>query len=190
MYIISKISTSFMTINSINSFQNIHFPNHKRPLVICDIDFTFLRSKSSYDFYHQLFKQNLYMNQQLEQYIQYFLNKDIQDSYICQTDCVGFQQMIQIIHLLNGRFIFLTARHKNTHAKTLYDLSKVGLVNPIHFEIHYTNNVVQKGDYIKSKIVKQINEYNHFIFIDDCVETIQYASYIMPYFCCYIFKCD
>lgn len=179
-----------MTINIIQSFQNIHFPKHIRPLVICDIDFTFLRSKSNHEFYHQLIKDNLFMNQQIEYYIHSFLHKDIQESYICQTDYIGFQQMLQIIQLLNGRFIFLTSRHKNTHAKTLYDLSKVGIDNPFQFEIHYTNNIIQKGDYIKHKIMKQIksNHYNHFIFIDDCSETIHYASHIMPELCCYIFK--
>lgn len=183
-----------MTINIIQSFQNIHFPNHVRPLVICDIDFTFLRSKTNDDFYYQLIKDNLFMNQEMEYYILSFLHKDIQESYICQTDCIGFQLMLQIIHLLNGRFIFLTSRNKNTHAKTLNDLSKVGLVNPVQFEIHYTNNNIQKGDYIKDKIIKQNkqnkqnNNYNHFIFIDDCIETIHYASHIMPQLCCYIFK--
>lgn len=178
-----------MPINIIKSFQNINFPNNKRPFVICDIDFTFLCSKHSYDFYYKLFKDNLFINQQMDYYIHFFLNKDIQDSYICQTDCIGFQQMLQIIYLLNGRFIFLTSRHKSTHAKTLYDLSKVGLVNPVQFEIHYTNNIIQKGDYIKNQIIKQNNHYN-FIFIDDCVKTIHYASYIMPELCCYIFKND
>ena len=177
-----------MKINIIRSFQNIHFPKHIRPLVICDIDFTFLRSKSNDDFYYQLIKYNLFMNQQIEYYIHSFLHKDIQESYICQTDCIGFQEMLQIIHFLNGKFIFLTSRHNKTHAKTLYDLSKVGLVNPFQFEIHYTNNVIQKGDYIKQKIMKQHNKYNHFIFIDDCSETIHYASHIMPELCCYIFK--
>lgn len=179
-----------MPINIIKSFQNINFLNNKRPLVICDIDFTFLSSNHSYDFYYKLFKDNLFINQKMDYYIRFFLNKDIQDSYICQTDCIGFQQMLQIIYLLNGRFIFLTARHENTHAKTLYDLSKVGLVNPVQFEIHYTNNIIQKGDYIKNQIMRQNKHCNHFIFIDDCDETIHYASHIMPQLCCYIFKND
>lgn len=175
-----------MTINIIQSFQNIILPNNKKTIIVCDIDFTFIRPISTYHFYYLMFKDNLFINSYLDKYIKYLLIKDIDDGYICQTDPVGFNNLLVYVNQNKGKFLFLTSRNYNSHPKTLYHLAKVNLINPINYEIHYTNNLMQKGDYIKKYILN--NNFEHYIFIDDCVNTINYTASILPNFNCYLFR--
>lgn len=170
----------------INTFKSIHLPENKKPIVICDIDKTFIRPKRDYiDIYNQM-KPDYSDPRELDQIVNDMLHMSLSVGMVKQTDSEGFQKMLERINQLGGKFIFLTARGSMAHEKTIKDLVTAGLENPEEFEIHYTGNEMTKGFYIlKNNLLK---EYNHHVFIDDYPHFLESALQIYPDMNCYLFK--
>jgi hypothetical protein len=172
----------------INTFKAITFPEDKKPLVICDIDKTFLRPKFDYNFYYNLMKPKCPNPEELNYLVNNMLHSSLNIGLVKQTDSEGFSLMLEKVKQLGGKLIFLTARSSLAHIKTINDFIKAGLQNPEQFEIHYTSNVITKGDYIKN--FGLLNGYDHHIFIDDYPHFLESALRIYPDMNCYLFKYD
>ena len=72
------------------------------------------------------------------------------------------------------------------HNKTVRDLMKAGLENPTRFEIHYTSNLVTKGQYLQNLGI--VSQFEHVSFIDDNMLFIESVHSIFPQINCYQFK--
>ena len=170
----------------INTFKNVHLPEDKKPIVICDIDLTFIRPKCDYnDIYNQM-KPHHPDPKELHQIVNDVLHMSISVGMVKQTDSEGFQLMLEKINKLGGKLIFLTARSSISHEKTIKDLITAGLENPEQFEIHYTGNEITKGYYIKRHNLLQ--GYDHHIFIDDYPHFLESALQLYPDMNGYLFK--
>lgn len=182
---------------TINSFDKIQLTNPKS-LVICDIDETLLYwNKKSKDFYHIVRDDYNILNkntnslteEQLEKEAEEFLQmyKSIFQPKMTDTD--GFNNLLNKINSFTGsKIIFLTARtcDKVTNNKfTRKHFETIGLVYD-DYEIHYTNNLISKGEYIKSYI--NLTEYNDIFFIDDYESYIKTVKDIFPTIKCYKFE--
>lgn len=171
----------------INTFKNIAFDDNKKPIVICDIDLTFIRPLYSYQYYYDSLKNDFSNSpQELSCMANELMRTSMAIGLIKHTDKQGFFEMLKKVKKLNGKLIFLTARSAFSHDKTVEQLKKAGLQNPEEYEIHYTGNTMTKGNYIKKYNLLQ--DYNHHIFIDDYPEYLDSAFKIYPYMNCYLFK--
>ena len=172
----------------INTFKSIHLPENKKPIVICDIDKTFIRPARDYiDIYNQM-KPHYSDPKELHQFVNDMLHMSLSVGLVKQTDKEGFTIMLERINQLGGKLIFLTARGYIAHEKTINDLKKAGLENPEEFQIHYTGNQITKGHYIQRHNLLQ--GYDHHIFIDDYPHFLESALQIYPDMNGYLFKYD
>jgi hypothetical protein len=169
----------------INTFKNIIFDKNKKPIVICDIDHTFIRPQSSYDEYHNKFKDIISLRDKLSNVIVYHLEVELSKGIVKQTDKEGFLYMLEKINELGGKLIFLTARSHLSHDKTIQDFKTAGLCNPEQFQIHYTGNLLSKGEYIKN--FNLLDGYSQHIFIDDYPKFLDSGSKLFPSLACYLF---
>jgi predicted secreted acid phosphatase len=170
----------------INTFDSIDIPKNKKPIVICDIDFTFIKPSRNYDDLYQQMKNEYSDQKMLDQTIHYMLHMSMSVGMVKQTDEEGFLKLLHKVNELGGKFIFLTARSSFSHNKTLTDFKTAGLQNPEEFDIHYTGNKTTKGQYIQR--FNLLNGYDHFIFIDDYPHFLESALQIYPTMNCYLFK--
>ena len=169
----------------INTFKTIIFHESKKPIVICDIDHTFIRPKSDYSECYKKLNSKHYHHVKLHKMVLYMLKYSMNKGLVKQTDKEGFTLLLERIEKLGGKLIFLTARSSIAHEKTINDLISVGLQNPQQFDIFYTGNQIDKGDYIKK--YNLLAGYDHPIFIDDCPHFLDSASRIFPEMDCYLF---
>jgi len=175
----------------INTFNSVFIPDDKKTLIICDIDHTFLKPQFTFTQCYEQLKSNKLKfidENELQQSAFEMYNKCITFGFVKQTDSEGFSQMLNKINLLNGKLIFLTARSCVFHNKTIKDLKRTRLQNVEEFKIHYTGNIITKGDYIKNNNL--LNDYDHHIFIDDSPSFLESALAIYPDMNCYLFKHD
>lgn len=175
-------------ITIINTFKSVVFDNQRKPIVICDIDYTFLQPKHSYKYYYDMLKPKFLNEVEHDEITKNILDAAINYGFVRQTDQEGFSMMLEKINQLEGKLIFLTARASVSHMKTVNDLKTCGLENWADFAIHYTNNQINKADYISSNNL--LDGYNHFIYIDDNVGYLNSASRLYPSMDCYYFKCN
>lgn len=170
----------------INTFKTINLPQDKKPIVICDIDLTFIRPTRDYnDIYNQM-KSEYSDQNELHRVVNDMLHLSMSVGMVKQTDEIGFSELFNNINQLGGKLIFLTARSSFFHDKTINDLKKAGLQNPEEFEIHYTGNEINKGHYIQKHDL--LKGYDHHIFIDDYPHFLESALQIYPDMNCYLFK--
>jgi hypothetical protein len=181
----------------ITTFNDVKLDETCKPLVICDIDHTFIRCLHSleyfrkilYDDYKELpsiIKTNLMENSDKEAV--YLMNRAYNIGFVKQTDPEGFNNMLKNIEHLGGNLIFLTARGIESHKKTINDLKRAGLENPENFDIHYTNSEMTKGEYLKK--TNLTNGYQHISFIDDYPSFLTSVQDIFPHIHCYLFTYD
>lgn len=170
----------------IDSFKSVILNNSRKPIVICDIDHTFIRSEFDYSYYKDKMKNNISNVTQLNYAIIDMIEKSIRLGYVKQTDKEGFLSMFQKVKSLGGKLVFLTARSSVSNNKTMNDLKRAGLGHPEQFEIHYTGREISKGDYIKKHNL--LKGYDHHIFIDDYPEFLHSALKLYPDMNCYLFK--
>lgn len=166
-----------LTYQTINSFTQIDIPNVKT-LVICDIDETAITFDAGIDFCRGLADE---LNEPFDQIFQMYksINKPT------QTDPEGLAELVDKIKLSQGQLMFLTARNELSHKKTKSDLDSSGL-NYEAQPVHYTNNLISKGEYIKTNI--KLDDYEKIIFIDDYPSYIQTVLKSNPQIECYLFK--
>lgn len=172
----------------INTFKQIFYEQNKKPIVICDIDHTFIRPLFSYNYCYYQLKHNFHDHIEIHQNVKAILEMSIKVGLVKQTDQDGFSFMLERINQLGGKLVFLTARSVLSHKKTIKDLEKACLENPESYEIHYTGSQITKGEYIRNYNLLQ--GYDHHIFIDDFPHFLESALRIYPDMDCYLFKYD
>lgn len=179
----------------INTFNDVKFDNNIKPLVICDIDHTFMRCSYNLEHFRQILYDDFKPSENMFQFTFYssddkeafeLMNTAYNIGFIKQSDEEGFNKMLQMIQDLGGKLIFLTARGVLSHETTINQLKKVGLKNPENYDIHYTNNEITKGEYIKK--MNLIDGYEHISFIDDYPKFIESVYYNFPNINCYLFR--
>lgn len=185
-------------ITIINTFNHVKFNKETKPLVICDIDHTFMRCSYDLEYFHQLLDDEYIPVEQSHREFNYkppdykeafkLMNNAYNLGFVKQTDKEGFNQMLKTIEELNGKLIFLTARGILSHEKTIDELKIAGLENPENYDIHYTNNEITKGEYLKR--TNLIHGYEHISFIDDYPNFIESVYNIFPFINCYLFRYD
>jgi phosphoserine aminotransferase len=170
----------------ISSFNDINITK-KNTLILCDIDDTIL-------YYPECISKCLEIMQDLK--IPFSTQEESKTEFnmLCNyykiinkpthTDYIGFINMVNKIKELNSKLLFLTARNKSSHNKTKEQLLHVGISCDDN-DIHYTNNVTTKGEYIQNNI--NINEWDEIIFIDDYLSYIKSVNDIFPNIICYNF---
>ena len=92
--------------------------------------------------------------------------------------------MIHKLKTCNGKLLFLTARNNSFHVNTKKQLLDIGILCNDN-DIHYTNNNINKGEYIKKYI--DLDIWNEIIFIDDYLSFIKSVNDIFPQIICYNF---
>jgi hypothetical protein len=185
------------SFNVIKTFNDVKFDENFKPLVICDIDHTFIRC--SYDLEH--FRKIIYNdykslpNMIKTHYMENsdkeavdLMNRAYNIGFVKQTDPEGFCIMLQNIERLGGKLMFLTARGIVSHEKTIKDLKRAGFEHPEKYDIHYTNSDMTKGEYIKK--TNLIDGYEHISFIDDYPSFLASVKDIFPQINCYLFTYD
>jgi hypothetical protein len=177
----------------INSFNDVKLFDYK-PLVICDIDHTFIRCTYDLEYFRKIvnYDYNIMFNRfttnddiDINKESIDLMNTAYNNGFVKQTDPDGFNNMLRKIEQLGGKFMFLTARGFEYHKKTINDLKIAGLNNPENFIIHYTNNAISKGEYIQKNNL--INGYEHISFIDDYPSFISSVHRLFPQINCYLF---
>lgn len=170
---------------TINTFNAVQFPENKKPMVICNIDHVFLRPINNYSYYHQQLKYQYADADFLDGVVKYILNMLMKTGIVKQSDPNGFAKMLNKIKTFDGKFLFITNRDTTNYVT---DLIKAGLQNADDFEIHCTDNKIKKGNYISNYIC--LENYNHFIFIDNNINCIESVRNIYPESHCYLFTYD
>ena len=184
----------FHNFRLIQTFKDVQFDEGVKPLVICDIDHTFIRSSHELDHFRKMIKEDKLLvkdhtiNVDYDKEAMELMKRAYTMGFVKQTDPEGFTQMLQTIERLGGKFIFLTARGIEYHQKTVNDLKRAGLENPALFDIHYTNNEMTKGEYIKK--TNLLGNYQHISFIDDYPSFIASVHHFFPQIHCYLFRYD
>ena len=171
--------------NQISSFNDVQITQNNT-LVLCDIDDTILHYPECVnkclefmkDFIHEL------TEEEFNKDFNYFCNAYKTINKPTHTDYDGFMNMVRKIKACGGKLLFLTARKKSFHDSTKKHLSQVGISYDDN-DIHYTNNTITKGEYIKQNI--NVDEWNEIIFIDDYLSYIKSVSDLFPQIICYNF---
>ena len=179
----------------IKSFNDVKLDENYKPLVICDIDHTFIRCSYGLDHFRKILNDDanslpntVTFDLDLDKESIDLMNKAYNIGFVKQTDPDGFNNMLQIIERYGGKLIFLTARGIISHEKTVKDLKKAGLEHPENFDIHYTNSEMTKGEYLKK--TNLTDGYQHISFIDDYPSFIASVHHFFPQIKCYLFKYD
>jgi hypothetical protein len=186
----------------ISSFDNIKINDHLKPLIICDIDETLLYFDRSYDKYYKMMKKDNpdFSEDEIKELAQGMYDMSVMVLKAQHTDENGFINMYNNVKKLNDKIIFLTARNSSGDKTTKKHLKDVGINDlfgsetdaETKIEIHYTNNAVTKGEYIKNNIMTTIvreNEFTQIIFIDDYDSSIQSVLEHLPReIDCYLFE--
>ena len=189
------VSTHFMVIKSFQ--QVILDKGGPPPLVICDIDHTFLKCSYNLDYFRQLTKQDSMFVMDVGKFDVNYDQEAVQlmlraysMGFVTQTDPHGFAQLLDRVERLGGKVMFLTARGIIYHEKTINDLKTAGLSNPERFDIHYTNGDMTKGEYLKCTKLLDGRACQNVAFIDDYPSYIQSVHQQFPWVRCYLFKYD
>ena len=171
----------------INSFNQIDIFK-SNSLVICDIDNTLLYwNKKPEELYYLVeeFSPNCDEETKKKEANE-FLNMYKVIKPPSHTDMDGFSNLLNKLEKNNGKILFLTARTKsNAESWTKKNFNSIGLEYD-KYEVHYTDNVITKGEYIKNNI--QIDKYSEVIFIDDYDTYIKSVLDIFPEIICYKFE--
>lgn len=185
------------TFNIIKTFNDVKLDDNYKPLIICDIDHTFIRCSYNLDHFRKIIYNDYkslpnmikthYMDNSDREAAK-LMNRAYNMGFIKQTDPEGFHIMLQNIERLNGKLIFLTARGIMNHQKTINDLKQAGFEYPEKFDIHYTNSEMTKGEYIKK--TNLIRGYEHISFIDDYPPFLDSVQEYFPQINCYLFRYD
>jgi hypothetical protein len=172
----------------IRSFDSIVIPSDKKTLVLCDIDKTLIRPIHTFSHYFTKLC-TIYNDSKIAcDYANHLYMSALNNGDVTHTDKEGFMRMVDKVSSLGGSVVFLTARGKHAHEKTIQDLHKAGILYPESFTFHYTNNEITKGEYIRQ--YQLLDNYTHHIFIDDYPPYLESAITLFPHLHCYLFSCE
>jgi len=174
----------------ISSFEQVELRKNKKLLVLCDIDNTILHFPDCDRFCEEFIKEIYLFGKNEPQYdkiLEHLKNVYKQVIPPIHTDYYGFVSMITTINEINGKLMFLTARHSKTDSWTRKQLQQIG-VNPKDFTIHYSGSNMTKGWYIKKHI--NLDGIEDVIFIDDNDLFITSVKDLHPQIKCYKFEAE
>lgn len=176
-------------IVDINTFNDIEITKDKS-LVICDIDDTLLYYPTldymplCIDMIKELYPYLTENDAKYKKELEGLINMYKYINSPKHTDFDGFMNMSEKIKNTNGELIFLTARNETSTKLTIKQFNDIGL-NYDNYKVHYTNNKISKGEYIKNNI--DITQYNDVIFIDDYYSYIESVINEFNFIKCYKF---
>jgi hypothetical protein len=193
----------------INTFRSVSITKQK-PLVLCDIDDTVIGYDKDEEYFYKRLK--MYINNKKQSQsgptnsFSNILNnsagmfsmtdeeikataRNMYDDYRqfnkpkhCDYD--GFVDLLRRVSELGGELQFLTARHKQTTAYTRLQFDQIGLKYD-DYRVHYTGNIISKGDYITRYF--NLNHFGEVVFIDDLDSYIKSVVILCPSIQCYKF---
>lgn len=175
-------------VEKISTFNSIDITN-ERTLVICDIDDTLLHYPKAHDACHEMVSDVFpeldrdHPKYKKEFYEMLSMYKAIKEPEC--TDLEGFLRLVIRVRALNGDIIFLTARSESSIEYTKKHFTQIGL-DYDYYKVHYTNNKITKGKYIKENI--DLVNYTDVIFIDDYDCYIQTVLDEFNFIKCYKFE--
>ncbi len=179
----------------IKSFNDVKLDENCKPLVICDIDHTFIRCSYGLDHFRKILNDDINSlpntvttSLDVDKEAIDLMNRAYNMGFVKQTDPDGFNNMLQKIEQLGGKLIFLTARGIVSHEKTVKDLKRAGFEHPEKFDIHYTNSEMTKGEYLKK--TNLTDGYEDISFIDDYPSFLASVHHFFPNIHCYLFRYD
>lgn len=172
----------------ISSFNEVELTKNKTLLVLCDIDGTLLHFPDCDRFCEEFVKElcpNGKNDPGYKKELENLKNMYRRIRPPIHTDYEGFVSMVKSINEMNGKLMFLTARHSNSDSWTRSQLKQIG-VNPEDYEIHYSGSSMTKGEYIKRNI--NLDDTEEVIFIDDYDSFIKSVKDLNPDIICYKFE--
>ena len=152
-----------------------------KPLVICDIDDTCITWEPGYS---ELLKQlrgkfqDEFTDAEFQEEMRDFKNTYVMLNPPSATDLDGFHGLVDKVKAMGGDICFLTARNKKTHTNTIKHLTDAGIADPHLFDIHYTDNFMNKGVFITHYLDTQ--SYGEVVFIDDSDAQLSMVSLLHP----------
>ena len=155
---------TYMSCRTINTFMDVvdYIIPTQKTLVICDIDDTILLQKVE-------LLSGIYVNT------------------VKWTDYIGFHRLLSVTQEAGGKLMFLTARSPESVPFTVQDFADLELRYD-DFEVHYTGNIITKGQYIDRFI--DVTPYDRVIFIDDLIPNIYTVKRAVPSAFCFLFCAD
>jgi len=173
-----------MNYKTIKTFNDIEITNNKT-LIICDIDNTILFHDIKLGNFINILKKDGFYGTELISFAHEMMNMHCRIFPPSHTDSEGFKKLKDKIEKLNGKIIFLTARSKITENFTKKQFQQIGLKYE-DYDIYYTDNKIQKGNFIKLNIDTTL--WEDIIFIDDYTINLDSVKYIFPNSKCYKFE--
>jgi hypothetical protein len=194
----------------INTFRSVSITKQK-PLVLCDIDDTVIGYDKDIDHFYNRLKMyienkkgsksgpahifsNILNNNDNGMFSMtdeeirttaYNMFDDYRHSHKPKhCDYAGFVDLLKRVHELGGELQFLTARNKQSAAYTRLQFDQIGLKYD-HYKVHYTGNIISKGDYITRYF--NLNHFGEVVFIDDLDSYIKSVVILCPSIQCYKF---
>ncbi len=172
----------FTTISSFNQIEI----KKKNTLVLCDIDDTLLYYPDCDKKCQEILKDMFTIDKNLDYNLELINLKNMykQINSPSHTDYIGFTNLIKKLEKTEGTLMYLTARSECYDKITKCHLKKID-IDKYNFKIHYTNNEISKGEYIKKFI--NLDEWEEIIFIDDYPSYIESVYNLFPQIKCYNF---
>ena len=157
-------------ISHISSFDSILKTIQPRTHIFCDIDDTVLKVNMTDS---KCFAQGCFSQ-----------------DYMCPTDATGFYALYNLVNSkqISGKLSFLTARNVKDDIITRMQLSNLGIpVTRDVLDIYYTNNMMNKGDYMKMYLKDHVNSGMPIVFIDDRPTEVFSVWAMFPHIKCYVY---
>jgi len=173
-----------MEYTSINNFNDIEIIKNKT-LIICDIDNTILYHDVKIEKFINILKDDNFGEKEIIELANKMMNLYCRIFPPSYTDVEGFKNLIDKTKKSNGKIIFLTARSEISKDFTKKQFQQIGL-NYDDYDVHYTDNKIMKGDFIKSNIDTSL--WDDIIFIDDHTFNLVSVSHKFPESKCYKFE--
>jgi hypothetical protein len=192
----------------ISTFKSVSITKHK-PLVLCDIDDTVIGYDKDVDYFYNRLQMYIEKKKSSKSGPAHIFSSVLNDNGIFSMtdeeirttahnmfndyrqynkpkhcDYSGFVDLLKRIHELGGELQFLTARHKQSAAYTRLQFDQIGLKYD-DYRVHYTGNIISKGDYITRYF--NLNHFGEVVFIDDLDSYIKSVVILCPSIQCYKF---
>ena len=192
----------------ISTFKGVSITKQK-PLVLCDIDDTVIGYDKDVDYFYNQLKMNIEKKKSSKSGPAYIFSNilnntgmfNMTDAEMKHTannmfndyrnshkpihcDYDGFVKLLKRVHELGGELQFLTARSRQSTSYTRIQFDQIGLKYD-DYRVHYTGNVISKGDYITRYF--NLNHFGEVVFIDDLETYIKSVVILCPSIQCYQF---
>jgi hypothetical protein len=174
-----------MTTTLIHTFDDVLL-TREGTLIVCDIDDTLLRYERNLNYFYKNLKQsfpelteNEIISHSSNIYATYVKNRKPS-----ATDYDGFIRLMKKVMDTKGKLIFVTSRDECSKEYTEKEFAHIGICYS-YFNVYYTNNEINKGQFIKNKL--DMDGIEHLIVIDDQISNLKSIKQNFPIAECYRF---